>query len=164
MENNLLVPVVMAVAGCVAIVIGVYQGLVHVAPGYEGTIVSGWDGDLSHEEVLLVQLGAVGVGGAVAALWRKRLATVPFATGGIVVFYAFRAVFSWFRSSRRPLYREFSPRAPGFEGETVVFVLGAEPFLVAGGGLLLVGAGIATSKFRTPVEEGDESTPPSLRT
>lgn len=161
MENDRLVPVVMAIAGCAAIVIGVYQGLVHVAPGYEGTIMSGWGGDLNHEEVLLAQLGAVGVGGAVAGLRWKRLASVPFVIGGIVLFYALRAIFYRFRSPRRPLYREFSPQAPGFEGETVMFILGAEPFLLAGGGLLLIGAGIAGLKLRTPGEEGDEVTPPS---
>ncbi|MFC7081977.1 hypothetical protein [Halorussus caseinilyticus] len=161
MENRGLVPVMMAVTGCAAVVVGVYQGLVHVAPGYEGTIVSGWGGDLSHQEVLLAQLGVVGVGGAVAALRWKRLASVPFAMGGIVLFYALRAVFDLFRSPGRPLYREFSPQAPGFEGETVVFVLGAEPFLLAGGALLLIGSGIAGSKLRTPAEGGDEVTPPS---
>ncbi|WP_128476860.1 hypothetical protein [Halorussus pelagicus] len=161
MENHRLVPVVMAVAGCAAVVVGVYQGLVHVAPGYEGAIVSGWGGDLNHEEVLLAQLGVVGVGGAIGALRWKRLASVPFVMGGVVLFYALRAVFNLFQSSRRPLYREFSPQAPGFEGETVVFVLGAEPFLLAGGALLLIGAGIAGSKLRTPAESGDEVTPPS---
>jgi hypothetical protein len=158
MENSRLVPIGMAIAGCAAIVIGVYQGLVHVAPGYEGTIVSGWGGGLNHEEVLLVQLGVVGVGGAVAALRWKRLASVPFAVGGIVLFYALRAVFSAFQSPARPLYREFSPRAPGFEGETVMLILGAEPFLLAGGGLVLMGAGVAGWKLRTPGETDDEVT------
>lgn len=161
MENRRVVPIGMAIAGCAAIVIGVYQGLIHVAPGYEGTITTGWGGDLNHEEVLLVQLGAVGVGGAVAALRWKRLASVPFAVGGIALLYALRAVFSAFQSPTRPLYREFSPRTPGFEGETVMLVLGAEPFLLAGGGLLLLGAGVAGWKSRTPGEETDEVTPAS---
>ena len=154
----------MAVAGCAAIGIGVYQGLVHVAPGYEGTITSGWDGELSHEEVLLAQFGVVGVGGAVAAVRWKRLASVPFVMGGVVLFYTLRAMFGWFQSPGRPLYREFSPRAPGFEGETVVFILGAEPFLLAAGGLLLMGAGIARVRLRTPGEEREEVTPPSSHT
>ena len=159
MENHRLVPVVMAVGGCATIVIGVYQGFVHVAPGYEGTLMSGWDGELSHEEVLLAQFGVVGVGGAVAALRWKRLASVPFVMGGIVLFYTLQAIFSWFRSPGRPLYREFSPQAPGFEGETVMFILGAEPFLLAAGGVLLMGAGIARVKLRTPGEEREEVTP-----
>ncbi|WP_135851981.1 hypothetical protein [Halorussus salinus] len=158
MKNRRLVPVGVAVVGCAAIVVGVYQGLIHVAPGYEGTIVSGWGGDLNHEELLLAQLGAVGVGGAVAATRWKRAATVPLVTGGIVLFYALRAVVGLFLSPTRPLYREFSPPAPGFEGETVVFVLGAEPFLLAAGGLLLAGSGIAGLRRRTPGEEGDGTT------
>ncbi|MFC4449136.1 hypothetical protein [Halorussus aquaticus] len=161
MKTRRIVPVAMAVTGCLAVVIGVYQGLVHIAPGYEGTITSGWGGDLNHEEVLLVQLGAVGVVGTVGAARWKRLASVPVAMGSIVLFYPLRAVFHWFQSRSRPLYREFSPPAPSYEGETVVIILGAEPFLVAGGGLLLVGAGIAAWRLRTPGEEGDGVTPPS---
>ncbi|QLD86892.1 hypothetical protein HWV23_14545 [Natronomonas halophila] len=161
MENHRLVPIVLAVAGCVAIVVGVYQGLVHVAPGYEGTVMSGWGGDLNHEEVLLAQLGIVGVGGTVAALRWKRLASVPVVMGSIVLFYALRAMFSWVVSSRRPLYQEYSPQAPGFDGEPIMLIFGAEPFLLAAGGLLLIGAGIARVKLRTPGEESDEMTHPS---
>ena len=158
METYRLGPVMMAVAGCIAVVIGVHQGLVHVAPGYEGTILSGWDGDLNHEEVLLGQLGVVGVGGAVAARRWRHLASVPFVVGSIVLFYAFRAVYALMQS-RRPLYREFSIRTAGFEGDTVMFVLGAEPFLLAAGGLLLVGSGIAGVKSRSFGGERDEETP-----
>ncbi len=158
MKNRRLVPVGLAVVGCAVIVVGVYQGLIHVAPGYEGTIVSGWGGDLNHEEVLLVQLGAVGVGGAVAATRWKRVASVPLVTGGVVLFYALRAVVGLFLSPTRPLYREFSPPAPGFEGDPVVFVLGAEPFLLAAGGLLLVGAGVAGLSRRPSGQEGDGTT------
>lgn len=158
METREIVPVMMAAVGCTAIVIGVYQGLVHVAPGYEGTIMTGWDGDLNHEEELLALLGAVSVGGSVAALRWRRLGSVPLVVGGIVLFCALRAIFSIFRSPNYPLYREFSPRAPGFEGETVMFILGAEPFLLIAGGLLLMGAGIKRLRLRTPNEGGSEVT------
>lgn len=160
MDGHRLVPVVMAVVGFVTIVIGVYQGLVHVAPGYEGTITSGWDGTLSHEEVLLAQIGAVGVGGAVAGLRWKRLASIPVVAGSIVLFYTLRATFNWLWSPTRPLYREFSPQAPGFEGETML-ILGTEPFLLAVGGVLLIGSGIVRVKSRTPGEESGEVIPPS---
>jgi hypothetical protein len=79
--------------------------------------------------------------------------------GSIVLFYAARAVFGLFQSPR-PLYREFPVHAAGFVGETVMFVLGAEPFLLAVGGLLLMGAGIGGMKSRTPNGGGDEVTPP----
>ncbi|WP_255197951.1 hypothetical protein [Halorarius litoreus] len=162
MEKHRLIPMVMAVAGFAAIGIGVYQGLVHVAPGYEGTVISGWDGSLSHEEVLLVQLGAVGVGGLVAGLRWKRLSAVPFVIGSLVLFYALRAVFHLFQSPR-PLYREFAIQGAGFEGDTVMFVLGAEPFLLAAGGLLLMGAGIKVFRLQQATRNGEEMVPQSSR-
>ena len=148
MDSHRFVPLALAIAGFAAIGIGVYQGLVHVAPGYEGTIMSGWDGSLNHEEVLLVQLGALGVGSVVAGIRWKRLSSLSFVMGGLVLFYAVRAVLNLFQSSR-PLYRDFSMQGAGFEGDTVMFVLGAEPFLLAAGGLLLTVAGLApfTSRF-----------------
>ena len=57
----------------------------------------------------------------IAALRWKRLSVVPTAVGGIVLFYAVRAVFNLFQSPK-PLYREFSVEGAGFEGETVMFV------------------------------------------
>ncbi|MFC7228700.1 hypothetical protein N0B31_14915 [Salinirubellus salinus] len=158
MEHGRLVPVAMAILGFAAIGIGVYQGLVHVAPGYEGTIMSGWDGSLSHEEVLLVQLGALGVGSVVAGLRWKRLSSLSFVMGSIVLFYAVRAVFNLFQSPR-PLYREFSVQGAGFEGDTVMLVLGAEPFLLAAGGLLLIGAGLAPFTSRLSKRGSEGATP-----
>ena len=145
MENDRLVPAVVAAIGFTAIVFGVYQGLVHVAPGYEGTIMSGWDGDLNHEEVSLVLVGGVGIGGAVAARKWKRLASIPVGMGGIVLFSVLRAVLGQFRSPHS-LYREYTLQPPGSGEYTVMIILGAEPFLLAVGGLLLVGAGIAGLK------------------
>jgi len=135
MRTRRLVPVAVAIVGLAAIVIGVRQGLVHVAPGYEGTITTGWGGDLNHEERLLSRLGLVGVGGAIAALRWRRLAVVPVATGGVVLFYALRAVLHY--AVDPGLYVEVS----AYGGRTE-FVLGAEPVLLVGGGALLVVAGV----------------------
>lgn len=146
MKNDRLVPVVIAATGFAAIVFGIHQGLVHVAPGYEGTITTGWDGALTHEELLLALVGGVGAGGTVAALRWKRLASVPVATGGIVLYSVFRAILGQFQSPHS-LYREYSLQPPGSEEFTVMVVLGAEPVLLAAGGLLLVAAGIAGSKL-----------------
>jgi hypothetical protein len=157
MENTRLVPAALAAAGCVAVLAGVYQGLVHVAPGYEGTITSGWDGPLNHEEVLLAGLSVVGVAGAVAARRWRWLAGVPVAIGGVVLFYTLRAVAGWVQSTT-PLYREFSPPAGGFEGERIMIVLGAEPFLLAAGGLLLVGAGV--DRLRRRADDGNDDAAP----
>jgi len=132
MRTRRLVPVAVAVAGLVAIVIGVRQGLVHVAPGYEGTITTGWGGDLNHEERLLARLGVVGVVGTVAALKWRHLAAVPVATGVVVLFYALRAALHY-----AGLYVTVS----AYGGPTR-FVLGAEPILLVVGGALLVVAGV----------------------
>lgn len=64
----------------------------------------------------------------------------------------------------RPLYREFSVQRAGFEGDTVMFVLGAESFLLAAGGLLLVGAGIGASGFRSSPLSGHAFGPVNRRT
>lgn len=110
-----------------AIVIGVRQELVHVTPGYEGTITTGWGGDLNHEARLLARLGLVGVGGAIVVPRWRRLAVVPAATGGVVLFYALRAA----------LHYAFDPGlyvAVSAYGGPTRFVLGAEPVpLVVGG-------------------------------
>ena len=136
MSVRRLLPVGLAVVGVAAIVFGIFQGLVHVAPGYEGTITTGWGGELNHEERLFVQLGVVGIAGAVATLRWRRLAVVPAAMGAIVSFYAVRAVVHYVLDPG--LYTEVSR----YGGEPVVLVLGAEPFLLLLGGALLVAAGI----------------------
>jgi hypothetical protein len=136
MRRKRAIPAVLALAGFVAIVVGVHQGLVHVAPGYEGTITTGWDGPLSHEEILLARLGLVGVVGAVGASRWRRLAVVPAATGAVVLFYALRAVLHYAQDPG--LYAPVT----AFGGESVRFVLGAEPFLLVAGGALLVAAGV----------------------
>jgi len=135
MRPRRLVPVAVAIVGLVAVVVGVRQELVHVAPGYEGTIMTGWGGGLNHEERLLSRLALVGVAGAAATLRWRRLAFVPVATGVVVLFYALRAVLYY--ALDPGLYVEVSV----YSGPTR-FVLGAEPVLLVAGGALLVAAGV----------------------
>lgn len=135
MISKRILPTVLAVAGFTVIVIGIYQGLLHVAPGYDGTIMTGWDGGLNHEERLLAGLGAVGIAGAVATIRWKQFSIVPGFMGGVVLFYAVRAIYLQVQDV--PLYTETTL----YSGETTVFVLGSEPFLLIAGGLLLIGAG-----------------------
>jgi len=135
LRHRRVIPVALALTGLVAVVIGVRQGLVHVAPGYEGTVVTGWGGDLNHEERLLTRLGLVGVAGTVAALRWRRLAAVPVATGGVVLFYALRAVTHY--ALDPGLYTEVRTA-----GGATELVLGAEPILLVVGGGLLVAAGV----------------------
>ena len=151
MRTKPVLPVVVAVAGLAGIVVGIYQGLVHVAPGYGGTISSGWGGTLNHEERLLASIAAVGIGGTVASLRWKRFCAVPVAAGGVVLFYALRAILQYVQTV--PLYAETTTRS----GEPVVFILGAEPFLLILGGVLLVGAGLLG--WRQQTNRDDERTP-----
>lgn len=136
MHRRSLFAVGAAALGFAAIAVGIYQELLHVASGYEGTIVTGWGRSLNHEEVLLARLGAVGVVGTITALRWRVVAVVPVAVGAVVVFYPVRAVVSHAR--RTGLYTE----VPTVGGGTTRFVLGAEPFLLAAGGMLLVVAGV----------------------
>ncbi|WP_251341823.1 hypothetical protein [Haloplanus halophilus] len=156
-RSQRLLPVAAAVAGAAAIGVGVHQGLVHVAPGYEGTIVTGWGRTLNHEERLLAWLGALGVAGAVGSLRWRRLAVLPAATGGVVLCYALRAVATY--ALDPGLYVEVSA-----SGGPTRFVLGAEPFLLVAGGALLVVAAVrgwrATADGTT---DGDAPPTPSSR-
>ncbi|GAB6860697.1 hypothetical protein ACFR97_07810 [Haloplanus litoreus] len=136
MRSHRLLPVAAAVAGAAAVAVGVHQGLVHVASGYEGTIVTGWGRALNHEERLLVWVGALGVAGAVGSLRWRPLAVLPAATGGVVLLYALRASLHY--ALDPGLYVEVS----GYGDAPVRLVLGAEPFLLVAGGALLVAAGV----------------------
>lgn len=136
MNYRRVLPVALATVGFVIIVVGIHQGLLHIAPGYEGTITTGWDGALNHEEFLLAGVGAVAIGGTVATRRWQRLAAVPVVAGAIVLVYALRALLHSVQTT--PLYTETTI----YSGDTVVFVLGAEPFLLIAGGLLLVSAGV----------------------
>lgn len=128
----------LALVGSLAVGFGVFQGLVHVAPGYEGTITTGWGGPLNHEERLLVAVALLGAVGSVAAERWRSLAVVPLLAGGIVGGWAVRAVAQ--QALRLPLYTETTL----YNGEPIRFVLGAEPFLLVVGGVLLVSAGITS--------------------
>lgn len=153
MRTKEVLPTVLAIGGFAAIVVGIHQGLVHVAPGYEGMIMSGWGGKLNHEERLLARVGAVGLGGTVAMLRWKRLSIMPIVAGGVVLFYSLRAVLQKVQSVT--LYSETAT----YGGDPVVFILGAEPFLLIAGGVLLFGAGLMG--WRQEKGRTDDSAPSS---
>ncbi|EMA01555.1 hypothetical protein [Haloferax denitrificans] len=134
MDRQRTLAVVMSVVGFGAVVAGIYQELLHVAPGYVGTITTGWGGRLNHEEYLLARLGGIGVVGALVALRWKYAAVLPVAVGGVEIGYALVAVSHYVREPG--LYTTVQT----FDGTTRL-VLGAEPFLLVAGGLLFLGAG-----------------------
>ena len=158
MNRRRLAVAALAIVGCLAVVVGVGRELLHVAPGYDGLIQTGWDGPLSHEEVLLRQVSAVGAVGALAATRWRRVSVVPAAAGGIVLFYALRAVGHYV--GKPGFYRETTATVGG---EPTKFVLGAEPFLLVAGGALLVVAGVVGWRTRGATGEDDapEPTEPS---
>ncbi|WP_430639249.1 hypothetical protein [Haloferax volcanii] len=135
MDRQRALAVVMAVVGFGAVVAGIHQELLHVAPRYDGTITTGWGGRLNHEEYLLARLGGVGVVGTLAALRWKYAAALPVAVGGVEIGYSLVAVSHYVREPG--LYTTVQT----FDGTTRL-VLGAEPFLLVAGGLLLFGAGV----------------------
>jgi hypothetical protein len=151
-RRNLLI-VGMAAAGLLAIVVGVHQSLVDVAPGFDGRIVTGWDRGLSHEERLLAALGGLGAVSALGATRWRRLAAVPVAAGSVVLLFTLRAVGQY--AMRPGLYTDVRLH----DGSTTRFVLGAEPFLLAGGALLLVTAGIAGWRSDRCEVDGGEAEP-----
>nr|WP_233340497.1 hypothetical protein [Haloprofundus sp. MHR1] len=157
-NNHGVSPIILSIAGFVTVVVGVHQGIFHVAPGYQGTINAGGEA-LNREEWLLVGVGAVGVVGAALSVRRKRLSVVPVVGGGIVLFEAFRTTIVAWSTLPYPLFTETTYRS---SGEPVMFILGAEPFMLIAGGVLLVGAGIAGIRGYTDRENGNEmSSPPS---
>lgn len=155
MNREYLVAVSVAVLGATLIGIGIFQELLHVAPAYEGTIDTGWGGPINHEEYLLAQLAAVGVVGAlISGRWRG-CSLVPIATGGVVLFYVVRAIL--YHALDPGLYTEVT------HGQTTTrLVLGAEPFLLIAGGILLVGAGGIGWRMHS-TSSATTGSPPSVR-
>ncbi|WP_410765505.1 hypothetical protein [Haloferax sp. DFSO60] len=158
MNSQKAVTVAMAVVGLGAILVGIQQELLHIAPVYEGTIETGWGGRLNHEERMLAQLGCVGVGGAVATLRWKYAAVLPLVIGGVELGYPLRAVFSYARDPG--LYTVVQT----YDGTSTKLILGAEPFLLVTGGLLLLGAGIVGWRSHTNREgtRGPSADSPAL--
>ncbi|MFC5367067.1 hypothetical protein [Salinirubrum litoreum] len=151
-------PILLSVAGLVAVIVGVQQGVLHVAPGYQGTINASAEA-FDRRKWLLAGVGIAGVAGAVASLRRKRLSVVPVAAGAVVVFEAVRTIVLAATGLPYPLFTETTYRR---SGDPVMFVLGAEPFLLVAGGCLFVAAGVAGLRRRRGRETGDElSSPPS---
>ena len=151
MGNNTVVPIALAIAGFGAIVVGIHQGVVHVAPGYQGTITTGGD-VLRRREWLLTGMGAAGLVGAAVSLQSKRLSVVPVVLGGVVLFEAVRTMVLKAQSLPYPLYTETTYV---LSGEPVMFIFGAQPFLLVAGGVLLVCAGLVGLRRESDRENGD---------
>lgn len=157
MNRRALAAGALALLGCAAVLVGVRQELLHFRPTYDATIHTGWGGEMNHEERLLVQLGALGLLGAIGASRWRPLAVVPAVTGGVVLFYPLRAMA---RLASDPGIYTGVPMLGDPAGR---FVLGAEPFLlVAAGCLFVVSGGLAHLAHATqfdPAEGSDDAAP-----
>lgn len=138
MDRRALRPAGVAVAGTLAVVIGIHAELLHVRPTASGTVETGWGGSLNHEETLLAGLSLLGTVGALAASRWRRVALLPQAVGGVVLFYALRAVGIYLPDPLLEVYTGL----PVLDGTTGRVVFGAEPYLLILGGLLLIAGGV----------------------
>lgn len=160
MQEKNMALLALAIAGFAAIVVGVYQDFLQVAPGYQGTVGAGAEA-LNRKDWLLVGIGIVGIVGAAVSHLKKRLSFVPAAVGAIVLLETFRTSILVVDTFPYPLYTETAYR---LSGDPVMFIFGAKPFLLVIGGILLVGAGIVGLRGYGDRKNGDEIAAPSSRT
>jgi hypothetical protein len=92
MDRHTLLPAGIAIVGAFAVVIGIHTELLHMRPGFGRTIDTGWAGSPNHEEELLAGLSLLGIVGALAASRWRRAGLLSQVVGGVVLFYALRAV------------------------------------------------------------------------
>ncbi len=159
MDRRALRPAGVAVAGTLAVVIGIHAELLHVRPTASGTIETGWGGSLNHEETLLAGLSLLGTVGALAASRWRRVALLPQAVGGVVLFYALRAVGIYLSDPLLEVYTGL----PVLDGTTGRVVFGAEPYLLILGGLLLIAGGVLGFHGRPGTGETRPQTPSRSR-
>ncbi|USZ69833.1 hypothetical protein NGM10_15620 (plasmid) [Halorussus salilacus] len=158
MERRAFLPGGLAVAGALMVLIGIHQDLLLVRPAYEGAIETGWDGPISHEERLLAQASVLGLLGGIATVRWRFGAVLPLAVGGVVLSYSVRAVGHYARDPGLYTGVPFVGRA------TSRYVLGLEPYMLVGAGLLFVASGVVGIRSRTtpgnePTVAGDVSRP-----
>ncbi|MBO4248326.1 hypothetical protein IL252_10925 [Halomicrobium sp. IBSBa] len=146
MNRRAALSVVLSIVGLAAVVVGIYQELLHFRPMYDATVHTAWDGRISHEERLLSRVAVVGVLGVLASFRWRRAALGAVAASAVVFFYAARAVGHY--AAEGSLYTGFSVAG----GDAGRFVLGAEPYwLVLGAACLLAGGVVRlyTGRSRT---------------
>ncbi|WP_324760046.1 hypothetical protein [Haloarcula montana] len=162
MNRTRLLPVGLAAAGLVTVLVGIHTELLHARSMYDFTITTGWGRvpgqprllhSLNHEERLLAQLAGVGLVGSILAMRWRQAAAIPVLMGGVVLFYPVRTVLHYLGDPRTGVYTGVVP--VGDPTGRVVF--GAEPYLLVLGGVLLLAAGVA-GWWLSPTAATDEET------
>ena len=137
MDRRTILPVGLAFVGLVTVLVGLHQDLLTVRAAYDGTVTTGWGRDLNHTERKLGLLATVALPVAAAAARYRYAGYLVQAAGAAVTWAALSASVHWLLD---PVVYSGLPVAGGTSG---AFVLGAEPYLLLVGGLLLVAAGVA---------------------
>jgi len=130
-----LVSAALSVVGLAAVLVGVHTESLHAAASSGYTVQTGWDGPLNYQELELIELAALGVLGALAAVRWQRAAYGTLLAGGLVLVYPLRFLADRFESVSQGL------DVGG--GTTIDVSFGAEPYLLLFGGTVLVLAGVA---------------------
>ena len=134
-SRSKLLPVALSVGALLAVLVGVHTESLHAAASSGYTVQTGWDGPLNYQELELVELAALGVLGALAAVRWRRAAYGTLLAGGLVLVYPIRFLADRFESVSQGL------DVGG--GTTIDVSFGAEPYLLLFGGTVLVLAGVA---------------------
>lgn len=148
MERRALLSGGVAAAGVLVVLTGIHQELLLVRPAYEGTIMTGWDGPINHEERLLAQLSILALLGVSTAVRLRYGAVPPPVVGGVVLFYSLRAV------NHHALDPGLYTGVPFIGRSTSRYVLGLEPYLLVGAGVLFVASGVIGWRIHT--DTGDQ--------
>lgn len=144
MNRRTLLPAVLALAGTIAVVVGIHSQLLLFRPGVTGTIETGWGGSLNHQEILLARLSLLGAAGTVLAYRWRPVALLPVAVGSAVIFASLRAASHYLFRPTADI--TFFLGIPPYVGVTDEIILGPQPYSLVLGGALLISAGILTWK------------------
>lgn len=140
MESRDVIPAGLALTALALVVVGIHQELLTTRFAGGPIIETGWGGDLSYQERQLGALVAGALPVAAASARYRRAGYLVQAVGAVVLGATLLATTHWIG---QPEVYTGLPVAGGASG---VFVLGAEPYLLVVGGLLLVGAGVAGAR------------------
>jgi hypothetical protein len=155
-DRRTLLPVGLALAGLVVVLVGLHQELLTAATPGGPTASTGWDGShlpwgrkFSDSERYLGAVATAALPLAAATAWRRHLGYLVAIAGAGVAGYALLVAGTWLA---KPWV------STGLPGDDGGIVLAAEPYLLVLGGLLLVAAGLVGA-WGIPIGEGNWPVP-----